>query len=139
MNNDLLGRLERHIDGWIGEIPFEFQCSGSKILRFRIRAGEAGPSTKQRQLIETLTHQYEKLWPQISEKLVGLRPNTTPPSDLLPKSRVLLSTPAIISGVSGQEVYDFLLGYEFDGDEAQGTGYFFCFSDWTLRYSFKAN
>lgn len=139
MNSELLGKIERHIDGWIGEIPFEFQCSGSKTIRFRIRAGEEGPSTKQRQLFETLALQYKKLWPQVSEKLARLRPNTTSASDRLPKSRVLLSVPGIISGVGGAEVFDFVLGYEFEGEEAEGTGYFFCFSDWALKHSFKAS
>jgi len=136
MNDEQLGTIERHIDAWIGEVPFEFPCSGTKNLRFRIRAGEDGPSVEQKRLVKSLALQYEELWPQISAKLVELRSGASGiNSKLLPKSRLLLLVP----GVVGSEIFDFLLGYEFDGEEAEGTGYFLGFSAWRLRYAEKAS
>ena len=136
MNDERLGKIERHIDAWIGEIPFEFSCSGTKTLRFRIRAGEEGPSIEQKRLLEGLALRYQALWPKISRKLEELRsgPGNTD-STRFPKPRLLLSVP----GHVGSEVFDFLLGYEFDRDEAEGTGYFFGFSEWELKYAAKAS
>jgi hypothetical protein len=136
MNDEQLGKIERHIDAWIGEIPFEFPCSATKTVRFRIRAGENGPSIEQRQLVDGLAVRYEILCPQISQKLAELcAENRGVVSEQLPKPRLLLSVP----GVIGSEVFDFLLGYEFDGEEAEGTGYFFGYSGWGLKSAVKAS
>jgi len=136
MNNEQLGKIERHIDAWMGEIPFEFPCSGTKTLRLRIRADEKGPSIEQKKLVNGLVLRYEELWPKILPKLDEFRSGLgSINSSRVPKSRLLLSVPGIV----GSEVFDFLLGYEFDGEEPEGTGYFFGFSEWGLRYAAKAS
>lgn len=136
MSDEQLGKIERHIDAWIGEMPFEFPCSETVTFRFRIRAGENGPSIEQKQLVKGLVLRYEELWSKVSEKLAELRStSSSEDSKQLPKPRLLMSVP----GVVGSEIFDFLLGYEFEGEEAEGEGYFFGFSGWGLRYAAKAS
>jgi len=136
MNDKQLGKIERDIDAWVGEIPFQFLCSGTESVRFRIRAGASGPSTEQRRLIEELVERYELLWPKIQAKLAELRSNAGGTNlSSLPKPRLLLSVPGVINS----DVVDFLLCYEFEGEERDVSGYFLGFVGWEIDSAVKAS
>jgi hypothetical protein len=111
MKDKQLGTMEWYIDAWLGEIPFQFSCSVTESVRFRIRAGESSPSTEQRRLIEEIAKRYELLWPKIRAKLTELGSDAEEDNlSSLPKPRLLLSVPGVIN----TDVVDFLLGYEFE-------------------------
>ena len=136
MNDKQLGKIERDIDAWVGEIPFQFLCSGTESIRFRIRAGESGPSSEQRRLIQELVERYELLSPKIQTKHAELRSNTGGTSlSSLPKPRLLLSVPGVINS----DVVDFLLCYEFEGEDRDGSGYFLGFGGWDIYSAVKGS
>ena len=79
---------------------------------------------------------YELLWPKIQAKLAELRSNAGGTNlSRLPKPRLLLSVPGVINS----DVVDFLLGYEFEGEERDGTGCFLGFVGWEIDSAFKAS
>ncbi|WP_078118589.1 hypothetical protein [Thiosocius teredinicola] len=136
MNDEQLGKIERYIDAWIGEIPFRFPCSRTETLRFYIRAGEDGPNFDQRKIVEDLAIRYEALWPTIFTKLGEMRSeNAGAISETMPKPRLLLTIP----GIFESEICDFELGYEFEDEEAEGAGYFLGFSEWALKVAVRAS
>jgi hypothetical protein len=67
MNDKILGKIEHHIDSWIGEISWKFPCSGTENIRFTFRADETGLTDEQRALFMELTSRYESLWPAVAQ------------------------------------------------------------------------
>lgn len=136
MNDKIFGKIERHIDSWIGELSWKFPCSGTETIRFTFRAKETGPTDEERALFLELTNRYEELWPAIALKLVELNPMIKSASELqnFLRPRILLFIPGIV----GKDFYDFTLGYEFEKDESSETGYFVSFVDWNIVSALKA-
>ena len=136
MNDKILGKIEHHIDSWIGEMSWKFACSGTETMRFTFRAKETGPTDEQRDLFLELTNRYEELWPAIALKLVELNPMIKSASELqdILYPRILLFIPGIV----GKDFYDFTLGYEFKEDESSETGYFVSFVAWDIVSALKA-
>ena len=84
-----LGKIERHIDAWVGEEAFEFLYSETKTLR------------------------YEKRCPTIPKKCgVLCAEHSKINSKQMSKPRVLVS----VLGMVGPEVVDLQLGYKFYGE-----------------------
>lgn len=126
-------QLKRHVDGWLGNIPWEKPVSGTKVLHAFIRAGENGPTEQQISLLEELESRYDSLWQQIELQLAVL----TETSRKLPqnlKPRVLLFMP----GVLNDEIFDFTLGYEPQNQVEDNEGYFLSFRNWKIEHAIKA-
>ena len=111
MNDDLFGTITYHIDAWNGEVAKTLACSGTKSIKFGIRASKGGPTDEQKKLFQDLTDRYEALWPAIAKELIKMN-SVIKDSAELPFSlepQLLLYIP----GVIGDQVFDFTIGFKF--------------------------
>ncbi len=130
MGDPDFGVISHHIDAWDGETDFDRPVSGTKRLRVHVRAGIGGPTEQQRYLIRELKRRYDSLWPKIADSIVALRPSA---GDVARLPALLSPTLGVgIPGLIGDRLVDFVLTYEFKGDQSR-SGYFVSFVAWRIE------